>query len=51
MKRAGLVWDTANLKAYIADPQGKVKGNRMPFSGLPNPGDIEDVIAYLQTLK
>jgi cytochrome c len=51
MKRAGLVWDAANLKAYIADPQGKVKGNRMPFSGLPNPGDIDDVVAYLQTLK
>ena len=51
MKRAGFVWDETNLKAYIADPQGKVKGNRMPFSGLQNAGDIDDVVAYLQTLK
>ena len=51
MKRADFVWDAANLKAYITDPQAKVKGNRMPFSGLQNPADIDDVIAYLQTLK
>ena len=50
MKRAGLVWDAANLKAYIADPQSKVPGNRMPFGGLP-PADIDDVLAYLATLK
>src|SRR6266571_3172459 len=29
MTRANLIWDEANLKAYIADPQAKVKGNRM----------------------
>lgn len=51
MKRADFVWDADNLKAYIADPQAKVKGNRMPFSGLRNPGEVEDVVAYLQTLK
>jgi cytochrome c len=51
MKRADFVWDDANLKAYITDPQAKVKGNRMPFSGLQNPADIDDVVAYMQTLK
>jgi cytochrome c len=51
MKRANLVWDEDNLRAYIGDPQAKVKGNRMPFSGLRNPGDIDDVVAYLKTLK
>ena len=51
MKRADLVWDEANLRAYIADPQGKVKGNRMPFGGLRNPQDIDDVVAYLKTFK
>ena len=34
MMRANLTWDDANLKAYIKDPQAKVKGNRMPFGGL-----------------
>ena len=51
MKRANLVWDENNLRAYIKDPQAKVKGNRMPFGGLQNDGDVDDVIAYLKDLK
>ncbi len=51
MKRANLTWTEDNLKEYLADPQAKVKGNRMPFSGFSNPNDVMDVIAYLQTLK
>jgi cytochrome c len=51
MTRANLVWDEANLKAYIADPQAKVKGNRMPYGGLANAGDVDDVVAYLKNLK
>ena len=51
MLRATLVWTPANLHDYIADPQGKVKGNRMPYGGLTNPADVDDVIAYLATLK
>jgi cytochrome c len=51
MKRANLVWDEANLRDYIRDPQGKVKGNRMPYGGMSDAGDIDDVIAYLKTLK
>ena len=51
MKRANLVWDENNLRAYIQDPQAKVKGNRMPYGGLTDDADIEDVIAYLKTLK
>jgi cytochrome c len=51
MKRASLVWDEGNLRAYIEDPQSKVKGNRMPYGGLANAADIDDVIAYLKTLR
>jgi cytochrome c len=51
MKRANLVWNEDNLRAYIKDPQGKVKGNRMPFGGMSDPKDVDDVIAYLKTLK
>jgi cytochrome c len=51
MTRANLVWDEANLKAYIADPQVKVKGNRMPYGGLANSGDVDDIVAYLKILK
>jgi cytochrome c len=51
MLRANLVWTPQNLHDYIADPQGKVKGNRMPYGGLTNPNDVDDVVAYLATLK
>jgi cytochrome c len=51
MQRANFSWDDANLKAYIKDPQAKVKGNRMPFGGLPSDGDIDDVVAYLKDYK
>jgi len=49
MKRADFVWDAANLRDYLHDPQSKVKGNHMPFSGFTNIGDAEDVAAYLLT--
>jgi len=51
MKRANLVWDEDNLRAYIRDPQAKVKGNRMPYGGMNDPNDVDDVVAYLKTLK
>ena len=51
MKRANLVWDEDNLRAYITDPQGKVKGNRMPYGGVSDPKDVDDIIAYLKVLK
>lgn len=51
MKRANLTWDEANLRAYILDPQGKVKGNRMPFGGISDPKDVDDLVAYLKALK
>ena len=51
MLRAGFVWDETNLHDYLTDPQAKVKGNRMPFGGLNNRADIDDVIAYLKDYK
>jgi cytochrome c len=51
MKRANLVWDEDNLRAYISDPQAKVKGNRMPYGGVNDPKDVDDIIAYLKVLK
>jgi cytochrome c len=51
MKRSALVWDEATLRSYISDPQGTVKGNRMPFAGIKQPTDADDIIAYLKTLQ
>jgi cytochrome c len=51
MRHADFIWDTASLRDYLHDPQAKVKGNHMPFSGFANVGDAEDVAAYLVTYK
>jgi cytochrome c2 len=51
MKRANLVWDAANLREYLIDPQAKVKGNRMPFGGVANPAEADDLVAFLETYK
>jgi cytochrome c2 len=47
MKRVGLAWTRENLRQFLQDPQGMVKGTRMPFSGLAVERDIDDVIAFL----
>jgi cytochrome c len=51
MMRANLVWDEPNLKAFVADPQSKVKGNRMPFGGVTDAKDLDDVVAFLKVYK
>jgi cytochrome c len=51
MRRANLVWDEANLRDYVMDPQAKVADNRMPYSGLRDPTDVDDLIAFLKTYK
>jgi cytochrome c len=51
MKNSGIVWDEKSLDAYLAEPQKRVPGNLMPFSGIAEAQKRNDVIAYLGTLK
>jgi cytochrome c len=51
MRRSNVTWDQKSLHDYLMNPQDKIKGNRMPFSGYPNGTDADDVIAYLVTYK
>ena len=51
MKRSGITWDEATLKNFVMNPQGVVKGTRMPFDGLRDEHDAEDVVAFVSTLK
>jgi len=51
MKRANLVWDAANLRDYLIDPQAKVRGNRMPFGGVVNPAEADDLVAFLKSYR
>lgn len=51
MKNSGLTWTPSELQAYISDPAKVVHGTRMPFAGLHDTGKVDDLIAYLETLK
>jgi cytochrome c len=51
MRRANLLWDEVTLRQFVANPQAKVPGTRMPFDGVGDAKDVDDVVAYLATLK
>jgi cytochrome c len=51
MKNSGIVWDEKTLAPYLESPQKEVPGNRMAYTGLKNPTDRTDLVAYLATLK
>ena len=47
MTKSGLIWTPQVLSDYLTAPMKKVPGTKMPFAGLANPKDRDDVIAYL----
>lgn len=47
---AGLVWDEASLREYLADPKKKVPGTRMVFPGLKKDDELSNIIAYLESV-
>lgn len=51
LKNSGIVWSAENLDMFLADPQARVPGNVMPYSGLSDPTLRRQLIAYLETLK
>jgi cytochrome c len=48
MKQSNVTWDERTLDAFIADPQAFIPGNRMPFDGLIDKQDRDDLLAYLK---
>jgi cytochrome c len=44
----GVVWDDANLTAYLTSPKTFVPKGKMAFAGLKKPDDLANVIAYLK---
>ena len=50
LKGAGLQWTPANLDAFLAKPQGLVRGTAM-MAITSSPEDRRDVIAYLASLN
>ena len=51
MKKAGFTWTADQLKAYLPSPSNLVPGTKMAFAGVKNPVQLDDLIAYLATLK
>lgn len=51
MKKSGITWTEDKLEAYIAKPQTIVPGNRMAFAGVADHQQVDDLVAYLETLK
>ncbi|QSI34354.1 c-type cytochrome [Variovorax sp. RKNM96] len=51
MKNAQIIWDDNSLAAFLSDPQQAVPGNRMPFAGVPDPGEVAELVRYLKTLR
>ncbi len=51
MKSAGFVWTPDRLHSYLPAPRDYLPGVRMTYAGLKNPAQLDDLIAYLQTLK
>src|SRR5262245_10112097 len=48
MKRSDVVWSESTLNGFLEDPQGFIPGNRMPFDGLKEKSDRDDLLAYLK---
>jgi cytochrome c len=44
----GLVWDDANITAYVKAPKEFIAGNKMAFAGLKKDEDIANLLAYLK---
>jgi cytochrome c len=51
MKNSGITWTADKLKAWITAPARLVPGTKMAFGGISNPKQVDDVVAYLGTLK
>lgn len=47
-KNSGIVWNEATFKQYIGDPRAMIPGTKMPFAGIKNQQQINDLWAYLK---
>lgn len=51
LKAKGGNWTPEDLAAFIHNPKGFVPGTKMLFPGITDPGDLGDLLAYLNTVK
>ncbi|UAJ12774.1 c-type cytochrome [Glacieibacterium megasporae] len=51
MTKSGLTWTSAELHTYLAAPRKAVPGTKMTYAGVKDPAKLDDVVAYLETVK
>ncbi|WP_425408321.1 c-type cytochrome [Hyphococcus sp.] len=51
MAQSGVLWSDDNLDAFIENPQGFMRGNRMAYIGQRDAAKRAALIAYLKTLN
>lgn len=47
-KNSGIVWNEATFKQYIVNPRAMIPGTKMPFAGLKDPQQVNDLWAYIK---
>jgi cytochrome c len=51
LKNSNITWTNDKLAAWITSPFKLVPGNRMTFAGISDPKRVDDIVAYLDSLK
>jgi len=51
MKDSSIIWSENTLDAFLQNPRAFMPGNRMPYAGIKNDQDREDLIAFLVTVN
>jgi cytochrome c len=51
LKNAGFAWDQTSFAAFIANPRGKIPGNKMVFAGIKNETEIANLWTYLSHIN
>ncbi len=50
-KNSGIVWNNEKLFQYLESPQRVIPGTKMTYTGIKDPQQRADMIAYLDSLK
>jgi len=50
LRESGIVWNAASLRRFLAAPTKEVPGTLM-LGGIDDPKELDDVLAYLESLR
>lgn len=48
MSAAEVIWDEGNFKAFVENPRAAIPGNTMPFGGIRNEKQRNDLYCFLR---